>query len=77
MSLWRLRDDEHVLCVTVHHLVADTWACGLISRDLGLLYNRRVAGRRRFPEVEWQFAEWATWQRALFESDAFERHAGY
>ena len=77
VSLWRLSDDEHVLCVTVHHLVADAWACGLISRDLGLLYNRLAGDGAELPDVEWQFAQWATWQRALLESEAFERHAAY
>ncbi len=36
--LVRLAPDDHVLFLTVHHIVCDGWSCGVLLRDLGTLY---------------------------------------
>ena len=41
----RLKDDEHLVMLTVHHVIADGWSCGVLMRDLGELYAARQAGR--------------------------------
>jgi amino acid adenylation domain-containing protein len=37
-DLVRLAEDDHLLLLTVHHVICDGWSCGVIVRDLGLLY---------------------------------------
>jgi NRPS condensation-like uncharacterized protein len=34
VTVWTLDDDDHVLLLTVHHIVADGWSVGLLFRDL-------------------------------------------
>jgi amino acid adenylation domain-containing protein len=41
----RLADDDHFVMLTVHHVIADGWSCGVLLRDLGELYAARQAGR--------------------------------
>jgi hypothetical protein len=77
VALWRLGEREHVLCIVVHHLVADAWACGLISRDMGLLYNRLVVGGPPLPDVGWQYAYWAESQREMLDGPEYGRHLPY
>ena len=36
--LMRLNDDEHVLLVTMHHIVSDGWSMGILIRELAALY---------------------------------------
>ncbi|MCF5295589.1 non-ribosomal peptide synthetase, partial [Pseudomonas syringae] len=36
--LVRMADDDHVLLVTMHHIVSDGWSAGVLTRELGLLY---------------------------------------
>ncbi|HEX7186034.1 MAG TPA: amino acid adenylation domain-containing protein [Thermoanaerobaculia bacterium] len=38
-TLLRLASDEHVLLVTVHHIVFDGWSLGLFLRELRILYG--------------------------------------
>lgn len=40
----RLKDDQHLVLLTVHHIIADGWSCGVLIRDLGELYAARKAG---------------------------------
>lgn len=40
-NLVRLADDDHLLLLTVHHVICDGWSCGVIVRDLGRLYAQR------------------------------------
>ena len=40
----RLKDEQHLVLLTVHHIIADGWSCGVLLRDLGDLYAARKAG---------------------------------
>ncbi|WP_030396144.1 non-ribosomal peptide synthetase [Kitasatospora purpeofusca] len=53
--LLRLAADDHVLCLVVHHLVADGLALATVYRDLGALYRHHARGEATaLPEpVSW------------------------
>ena len=40
-----LAPDEHVLLLTMHHIVSDGWSMGVLVRELAALYAAYVAGR--------------------------------
>ena len=44
-TLLRIRDDEHVLILTTHHIVSDAWSMGILSRELWSLYEKYTAGK--------------------------------
>ena len=61
----RLSDTEHVLVLTLHHIVTDGWSMGLL---LGELAQRYDAGFRSglpvtLPPLRLQYADYAVWQR--------------
>src|SRR5262249_31003064 len=39
VTLLRLTDKEHVLLLTLHHIVFDGWSMGVLFRELGALYD--------------------------------------
>ena len=39
--VYRLADQDHLLLMVVHHIVADGWSMGIIKRDLGDLYQAK------------------------------------
>src|SRR5215213_2231902 len=39
VKLFRLAEEEHVLEVTMHHIVSDGWSLGLVTRGLGQIYS--------------------------------------
>src|SRR6185436_11734571 len=43
--LLRLAEGDHVLALTVHHIVADGWSMGILVRELTALYPACAAGR--------------------------------
>uniref|UniRef100_UPI00056EA86A condensation domain-containing protein n=1 Tax=Xanthomonas maliensis TaxID=1321368 RepID=UPI00056EA86A len=44
-QLVHLSEDEHVLLVTLHHLIADGWSMGLLVHELSVLYTAFVQGQ--------------------------------
>nr|WP_171473331.1 condensation domain-containing protein [Frigoriglobus tundricola] len=69
--LLRFGTDEHVLLLTVHHIVADGWSTGIISRELAALYAALEAGRPSpLPAPELQFGDFAVWQSEWLRTPA-------
>ncbi|WP_301126983.1 non-ribosomal peptide synthetase [Streptomyces cacaoi] len=71
-TLVRVADDDHLLVLSLHHIVMDGWSLGVIQRELGALY----AGRE-LPEPVLQYADYAAWQRARLTPEALADGLGY
>jgi amino acid adenylation domain-containing protein len=57
--------DEHVLCLTLHHMVFDGWSVGLLYDELEALYGAFRAGQRSpLPPLPVQYADVAAHQEA-------------
>ncbi|MDY7095554.1 MAG: condensation domain-containing protein, partial [Acidobacteriota bacterium] len=67
--LLRAADEEHVLLLTVHHLVSDGWSFGVLQRELSELYASDAARRGESPEapeldpLPVQYGDYAAWER--------------
>lgn len=62
--LYRLGEQEHVLLLTVHHIVTDGWSMEVMYRELATLYSSFSTGApSRLPELPIQYADFACWQR--------------
>jgi surfactin synthase thioesterase subunit len=57
-TLARLGADEHLLCLVVHHIVADGWSLDLMCAELGALYQEAAV-----PPLPIQYADYALWER--------------
>ncbi|MCU1244703.1 MAG: amino acid adenylation protein, partial [Acidobacteria bacterium] len=71
-TLLRLAEDEHVLLLTLHHIAADGWSVGVLIEEFTALY-----GGYSLPALETQYADFAAWQRAALQGEAFERQLAY
>ncbi|WP_432973942.1 amino acid adenylation domain-containing protein [Dactylosporangium sp. CA-233914] len=66
----RLAADEHVLLLTLHHIVADLWSMSVAVAELVELYRAHVTGREPdLPELPLQYADYAVWQRRRLEQE--------
>ncbi|AVT99226.1 non-ribosomal peptide synthetase [Xanthomonas oryzae] len=73
-QLLRLGDDDHVLLVTLHHLVSDGWSMGLLVHELGTLYAAFTQGRPDpLPPLALQYADIAAWQRRWITGELLQR----
>jgi len=70
--------DEHRLLLTLHHVITDGWSLGVLLRDLGALYEARVAGTTpALPELPIQYADFAQWQRQWMQGDTLDKLLAY
>ncbi|QWP75371.1 amino acid adenylation domain-containing protein [Lysobacter sp. K5869] len=64
LRLLRTGEDEHVLAVTMHHIVSDGWSSAVLVRELGAIYAATAAGQADpLPPPPIQYADYAAWQR--------------
>ncbi|MFN4925259.1 condensation domain-containing protein, partial [Bradyrhizobium sp.] len=76
--LVRLVADEHVLLVTMHHIVSDGWSMGVLTRELSQLYAAFVRGEADpLPALAIQYGDYAVWQRRWLSSEALARQGAY
>ena len=76
--LLRLNADEHLLFLTMHHIVSDGWSLGIILSELAALYRAYVEGTREaLPELPVQYSDFAAWQREWLTGEVLERQLGY
>ncbi|MEA2491160.1 MAG: hypothetical protein QOH21_2952, partial [Acidobacteriota bacterium] len=59
---------EHVLLLTMHHIVSDGWSSSVLIRELGTFYTWFAGGPPTWlPELRVQYADVAAWQRRVLE----------
>jgi acyl carrier protein len=72
--LLRLGAEEHVLLLSMHHIVSDGWSMGVLFRELSALYGAYREGRESpLVELPVQYADYAAWQREHLRGELLER----
>ena len=66
--LW-VADREHILLLTLHHIISDGWSTGVLVKELSALYTAYHAGQTNpLPPLPIQYADFAVWQRERGET---------
>ncbi|WP_216840682.1 condensation domain-containing protein, partial [Dyella sp. S184] len=69
-GLLRLAEDEHILFLTMHHIVSDGWSVGVVMRELAALYRAFMQGLPSpLTDLPIQYADFAQWQRQWLSAD--------
>lgn len=74
VTLFRLGSQEHVLLLTVHHIISDGWSATPLIRECSALYAGQKAN---LPELPIQYANFAVWQHESLSSDLFQQQFYY
>ncbi len=76
--LLRLDDQDHILLVTMHHIVSDAWSMAIVVHEFRQLYQARHSGKRAIlPELPIQYADFAVWQRQWLQGKVLDEQLGY
>ncbi|MET9258946.1 amino acid adenylation domain-containing protein [Amycolatopsis sp. NPDC004079] len=85
--LFRLDADDHVLAVTMHHIVTDGWSLGVLQRELGTLYGvatesggsgpADLLSRAGLAPLPVRYADFAVWQRARLAGGELDRQLDF
>lgn len=78
VTVLRLGSAEHVLLLTLHHIVGDGWSLELLLREITTLYTADVRGQKaELPALPAQYGDFSVWQRAWLQGDALEPQLAY
>ncbi|HEX6355904.1 non-ribosomal peptide synthase/polyketide synthase [Actinophytocola sp.] len=69
----RVAADEHVLVLSMHHIITDGWSMGVLAEELSALYN----GSGELPALPIQYADFAVWQRERLADDSMREQIEY
>jgi amino acid adenylation domain-containing protein len=77
-KLVRLSDNDHILLLTVHHIVSDGWSMAVMLREIGALYEAFSADKPSpLPELPIQYSDYAAWQREYMQGAVREKQLDY
>src|SRR5262249_33623516 len=76
--LLQLGEEEYLLLVTQHHIISDGWSLGVLVGEVRELYGAFSQGQADpLPELGWQYADYAVWQREWLQGEELEEQLGF
>jgi len=78
IKLIRLSPTEHVLLMTMHHIVTDAWSMTVMLGEFARLYDAVIEEHDAgLPPLEIQYADYTLWQRRWLEAGELEKQTAY
>lgn len=73
--LLRLSEQEHILLLSLHHIVADGWSLSVLFSELAALYRGFATGAQAvLPALPVQYADYTLWQQ---QDEKLEQQLAY
>lgn len=77
-TLLQSSPQEHVLLMTLHHIVADEWSLGIFGRELLDLYEMYSGGKpSQLETLPLQYIDFAQWQSELLTGETLDGLLSY
>ncbi|MGI0489249.1 amino acid adenylation domain-containing protein [Pantanalinema rosaneae CENA516] len=77
-TLLKCTETEHILLLTLHHIVADLWSFNVLFRELSALYTAFTQNQPDpLPELPIQYADFAQWQRDWLQGEVKTKLLNY
>jgi amino acid adenylation domain-containing protein len=77
-DLLRLSEQEHILLVTIHHIVTDGWSAIVFFEELAAVYDGLSKGQPpSVPDLPIQYADFAVRQREFLSGAVLDRQLDY
>ncbi|HVI70927.1 MAG TPA: condensation domain-containing protein, partial [Pyrinomonadaceae bacterium] len=78
VRLFRVDREEHLVAVTMHHIVSDGWSLGILIEEIVKLYGAFAEGRPSpLAEPPIQYVDFAQWQQQRLEGSDLESQLQY
>ncbi|HKR10891.1 MAG TPA: amino acid adenylation domain-containing protein, partial [Pyrinomonadaceae bacterium] len=78
LTVLKLAPAQHVISLTMHHIVSDGWSADILMRELTTLYGAYVSGKPSpLPELPIQYADFAHWQREWLSGETLDNQLQY
>ena len=77
-ALLALADEQHILLLTMHHIVSDGWSRGVLMREMAACYAAHAAGRAPdLAPLPIQYGDFALWQQRVLRGALLEAQIDY
>ena len=77
-KLLKLKEDEHILLLTMHHIISDGWSIGILIREIAMLYQAKISDQPALlPELSIQYADFSAWQREWLQGETLQTQLDY
>ncbi|HLI09340.1 MAG TPA: amino acid adenylation domain-containing protein [Ktedonobacteraceae bacterium] len=71
--LLQLADQEYLILLVMHHIIADNWSAGVLLQELGTLYWAYAAGKPSpLSELPFAYADFARWQKEWLQGERLD-----
>ena len=78
VQMLRLSSSEYILVWVVHHIAADAWSWGILTRELSQFYQAYIRGEAiSLPELGVQYADYSLWQRSYYQGEVLSQQLSY
>ncbi|RTQ35418.1 amino acid adenylation domain-containing protein [Variovorax gossypii] len=78
VRLLRLAADEHVLLLTMHHIVCDGWSLAVLAHEFSALYGAFSRGEPDpLPALPIRYGDYVAWQRRRLQGEAAQAQLRY
>ena len=65
ITLIQLDNHDHLMLITMHHMITDKWSMEILHQDLSTTYQHLISGREiRDENTQVQYGDFAFWQRS-------------
>ncbi len=77
-TLIRLKANEYVLILCIHHIIADGWSLGVLLQELMTAYKAFREGRSSaLPVLTFQYRDYVNWQNEANQVSTYEHQLTY
>ncbi len=74
IHLLKLKDDDHLILINMHHTITDGWSMGVMVREMAVLYNAFLDKQPSpLPDLPVQYADYAVWQRNWLQGEVLQK----
>lgn len=81
ITLVKLDEHEHLLLLTVHHIVSDGWSLSILVNEFVQIYSHISGSDERntqiLPELSVQYADYSAWQREWLSGERLQSQLSY
>ncbi|MBL8151840.1 MAG: AMP-dependent synthetase, partial [Blastocatellia bacterium] len=76
--IFQTEDQEYILFLAIHHIIADGWSMGILIRESISIYESYVSRQKiELPPLPLQYADYAVWERNWLKGEKLEKQLGY
>ncbi|PKV49523.1 amino acid adenylation domain-containing protein/natural product biosynthesis luciferase-like monooxygenase protein [Aquimarina sp. MAR_2010_214] len=77
-KLLKTKDQSHILCLVMHHIISDGWSAQVMAKELFAFYEGFLSRQTiTLPPLTIQYKDYATWQQKELKQEAMQEHQNY